>query len=51
MLHVPHRHVEVGFDEHPWRTLPLLLAGIVVFATVLIVVSFAVAKLFAGHAY
>jgi hypothetical protein len=49
--HAPHPHVHPGFDEHPWRTLPALLATIVVFAAILIVVSFAISKALTGHAY
>ena len=49
--HVPHPHVHPGFDEHPWRVLPIALLGIVIFATVFIVVSFAISKAVTGHAY
>ena len=45
--HVPHPHVE----EHPWRALPIALFVIVVLATILIVVSFAISKALTGHAY
>jgi hypothetical protein len=44
-------HVHPGFDEHPWRTLPVLLLTIALFAAVLIVASFAIAKAVTGHAY
>jgi hypothetical protein len=47
----PHPHVEPGFDEHPWRVLPVALLAIVVFAAVLIVASFAISKAMTGHAY
>jgi hypothetical protein len=47
--HVPHPHVDV--NEHPWRALPIALGVIVVLAVVLIVVSFALSKAIAGHAY
>ncbi len=53
-LHAPHPHLphpHPGFDEHPWRTLPLALAVIVLLAAVLIVVSFALSKAITGHAY
>jgi hypothetical protein len=52
--HVPHPHAphpHAGFDEHPWRALPFALVAIVVFAAVLIVVSFAISKAVAGRAY
>ncbi len=49
--HLPHLHVESGFDEHPWRMLPVLLASLVLLATVLIVLTFAIAKAVTGHAY
>ena len=47
--HVPHPHVDV--DEHPWRALPIALIVIVVLATILIVVSFAISKWLTGQAY
>ena len=50
-LHAPHPHVHPGFDEHPWRVLPIALVAIVIFAAVLIVVSFAISKAVTGHAY
>lgn len=50
-LHAPHPRVEPGFDEHPWRVLPVALVAIVVLAAVLIVASFAISKAIAGHAY
>ncbi len=50
-LRAPHPHVEPRFDEHPWRVLPVALLAIVVFAAVLIVVCFAIAKAVTGHAY
>ena len=52
--HVPHPHaphLHADFDEHPWRTLPVALVVIVLFAAVLIVVSFALSKAIAGRAY
>ena len=48
-LHAPHPHAD--FDEHPWRMLPLSLGLIVFLAVLLIVVSFALSKAIAGHAY
>jgi hypothetical protein len=47
--HVP--HPDAGFDEHPSRMLPMALVVIVILATVLIVVSFAISKAITGHAY
>ena len=47
--HLP--HPEADFDEHPWRMLPLALLVIVILATVLIGVSFAISKAIIGHAY
>lgn len=49
-LHVP-RAPHMDFDEHPLRVLPVALVVIVVFAAVLIVVSFALAKWLTGQAY
>lgn len=49
--HVPHPHVRPGFEAHPWRMLPALLVAIALFAALLIVASFAIAKAVAGHAY
>ncbi len=49
--HVPHLHADPGFDEHPWRMLPVLLASLVVFAAVLTFLTFAIAKAVTGHAY
>lgn len=55
--HVPHPHVphphgpHPDFDHHPWRMLPTALGTIVVLATLLIVLSFALAKWIAGAAY
>ena len=49
--HLPHPHVDPGFDEHPWRMVPVTLGTIVLLATVLIVVCFEVAKALTGHAY
>ena len=50
-LHAPHPHVHPDFDEHPWRTLPIALVAIVIFAAVLIVVSFEISKAVTGRAY
>jgi len=51
-LHVPHPHVpHVDFEEHPWRLLPAALVMIVLLAVLLIGASFALSKLFTGHAY
>jgi hypothetical protein len=52
--HLPHPHLphpDAGLDEHPWRMLPMALLVIVILATVLIVVSFAISKAITGHAY
>jgi hypothetical protein len=49
--HLPHPHVRPGFDRHPWRMLPVLLLTIALFAALLMVASFAIAKAVAGHAY
>jgi hypothetical protein len=50
--HLPHPHApHADFDHHPWRMLPTALLVIVVLATVLIVVSFAISKAITGHAY
>ena len=49
--HVPHPHVELDVDAHPWRALPLALGTIVLLAVILIVVSFALSKALTGHAY
>ena len=49
--HLPHPHVHPGFDEHPWRMVPVTLGTIVLLVTVLIVVCFAVAKALTGRAY
>ena len=49
--HLPHPHVHPGFDEHPWRMVPVTLGTIVLLVTVLIVVCFAVAKALIGRAY
>ena len=50
-LHLPHPHVHPGFDEHPWRMLPVALGTIVVLVAVLITVWFEIAKALTGHAY
>jgi hypothetical protein len=51
-LHLPHPHrPHADFDEHPWRLLPVALLTIVVLAVLLIGVSFALSKVFTGHAY
>jgi hypothetical protein len=51
-LRGPHPHApHADFDHHPWRMLPATLGVIVLLALVLIVVSFAIAKAFTGHAY
>ncbi len=49
--HLPHPHVHPGFDEHPWRMLPVTLGTIVVLVALLIVVCFEIAKALTGHAY
>ena len=49
--HLPHPHVHPGFDEHPWRMVPVTLGTIVLLVTVLIVVCFEVAKTLTGRAY
>jgi hypothetical protein len=50
--HLPHvPHPDAGLDEHPWRMLPMALLVIVILATILIVVSFAISKAITGHAY
>jgi hypothetical protein len=49
--HLPHPHVHPGFDEHPWRMVPVALGTVVVLAAVLIAVCFELAKAFTGHAY
>jgi hypothetical protein len=49
--HLPHPQVHLGFDEHPWRVLPVALGTIVVLTAVLIAVCFELAKVFAGQAY
>ena len=49
--HLPHPHVHPGFDEHPWRMVPVTLGTIILLVTVLIVVCFAVAKALTGRAY
>jgi hypothetical protein len=50
--HLPHPHApHADFDHHPWRLLPAALVIIVALATILIVVSFALAKLITGQAY
>ena len=49
--HLPHPHVHAGFDEHPWRMLPVALGTIVLLTAVLIVVCFELAKAFTGRAY
>jgi hypothetical protein len=49
--HLPHPHVHPGFDEHPWRMVPVTLGTIVLLAALLITVCFVVAKAFAGQAY
>lgn len=53
-LHAPHPHVphvHPGFDDHPWRTLPVALAAVVLFAALVIIACFAIAKAATGHAY
>ena len=50
--HLPHPHVpHANFEEHPWRLLPAALLTIVALAVLLIGASFALSKLFTGHAY
>jgi hypothetical protein len=49
--HLPHPDVHPGFEEHPWRMLPVVLGTIVVLTAVLIVVCFEIAKALTGHAY
>ncbi len=49
--HVPHPHVDPGFEEHPWRVLPVALGTIVLLIVALIVLSFAISKAVTGHAY
>ena len=49
--HAPHVHVHPGFDEHPWRMLPVALTTIAFLVAVLIVVCFEIAKAYTGHAY
>ena len=49
--HLPHPHVHPGFDQHPWRMLPVALGTLVVLVAVLITVCFEVAKALTGHAY
>jgi hypothetical protein len=48
---VPHPHVELAVDEHPWRALPIALTTIVILAVVLIAVCFELSKAFSGQAY
>ena len=56
-MHRPHHlhphlpHVHAGFDEHPWRMVPVTLGTIVLLAALLIAVCFELAKAFTGHAY
>ena len=38
--HLPHPHVHPGFDEHPWRMLPVSLGTLVVLTAVLVAVCF-----------
>gem|GEM_PF-3074376 len=49
--HLPPLRVHPGFDEHPWRMLPVALGTIVVLTAVLITVCFELAKALTGHAY
>jgi hypothetical protein len=50
--HLPHPdEPHADFEHHPWRLLPAAPLVIVTLATILIVVSFALAKLFTGQAY
>jgi hypothetical protein len=50
--HLPHPHLpHADFEEHPWLLLPIALFTIVVLAVLLIGASFALSKLFTGHAY
>jgi hypothetical protein len=50
--HLPHPHApHADFDQHPWRMVPATLFVIVLLATTLIVVSFAISKAITGHAY
>jgi hypothetical protein len=49
--HLPHPHVHPGFDEHPWRMVPVALGSVAVLATILIFVCFAIAKAVTGQAY
>jgi hypothetical protein len=49
--HLPHPHVHPGFDEHPWRMVPVALGTVVLLAAVLIALCFELAKAFTGQAY
>jgi hypothetical protein len=49
--HVPHPHVELDVDAHPWRALPIALTMIVILAIILIAVCFELSKAFSGQAY
>ncbi|HEU5476931.1 MAG TPA: hypothetical protein VFU64_03770 [Gaiellaceae bacterium] len=49
--HLPHPDVHPGFDEHPWRMVPVALGTVVVLVAVLTVICFELAKAFTGHAY
>ena len=48
---MPHPHVDLHVDEHPWRALPIALTVIVILAAILIIGSFAISKALTGHAY
>ena len=48
---VPHPHIDIHVDEHPWRALPIALIVIVILAVILIAGSFAISKALTGHAY
>jgi hypothetical protein len=50
--HVPHPSVpHAHLDERPWRAFPIAMVTIVLFATVFIILCFAIAKAVTGHAY
>ena len=49
--HAPHMHVHPGFDEHPWRMLPVALSTVMLLTVLLIVACFTIAKVVTGHAY
>jgi hypothetical protein len=49
--HAPHVHVHPGFDEHPWRMLPVALSTVMLLTVLLIVACFTIAKAVTGHAY